>query len=385
MEQTAQAQERIELLGHEETADVLDLAFSPTGELIASGASDGMVLVWDANSGALIKALEHVGTIEQVQFSPDGRHLATNQGRVPVNKRAIDGYACVQLWDTSSWKKSEMRIPFERDKKVQFTYLHDGDILTCSQGWPKGRCTIQRWSSYGEHPKVVYESDSHHISSLAVSPDGKWLVGASNPALIWDTDDLGRAIALKDAAIAPFAFSPDSQLLAGSAADGKENRSPGRVNVWRLKDRRKIGSLSGFVGRIHAASFSRDGKYLAAAAIMPGGWGEVYGERIQVWDLAAGAQRIVEQNTHAGCVAFSPVADVLATSFATPRSGIRLWDSRTGQVMSVIDHGEPRKNVITHLRYSPRGDRIAAAAVYSEPYQRLCIWVLEGRAPSDGH
>jgi WD40 repeat protein len=110
---------------------------------------------------------------------------------------------------------------------------------------------------------------------------------------------------------------------------------------------------------------------------MPGGWSEVYGEKVQVWNLNTGEQRLVEQNTHARGLDFSPTADILATSFATPRPGIRLWNGSTGQVASTINFGEPRKNVIVKLRYSPSGDRIATVAAYSDRYDRLCLWVLD--------
>ena len=57
---------------------VKSVAWSPSGEKLASGSDDKTVVVWDAASGAKVAQLEgHAGKVEGVAWSPDGSRLAS--------------------------------------------------------------------------------------------------------------------------------------------------------------------------------------------------------------------------------------------------------------------------------------------------------------------
>ena len=65
-----------QLLGH--SADILDLAFSPDGHLLASASVDNDVIVWDVRSCEARRKLRgHRGWVKGVSWDPTGRYVAS--------------------------------------------------------------------------------------------------------------------------------------------------------------------------------------------------------------------------------------------------------------------------------------------------------------------
>lgn len=57
---------------------VHSLAFSPNGRFLATGATDGRVLLWDIGHGLMVGELKgHTDTIYTLRFSRDGEILAS--------------------------------------------------------------------------------------------------------------------------------------------------------------------------------------------------------------------------------------------------------------------------------------------------------------------
>jgi WD40 repeat protein len=65
------------LSGHTEA--VVGLAFSPNGELLASGSDDSTAKIWHLSDGALQQTLaQHTDDVMSVAFSGDGKWLASS-------------------------------------------------------------------------------------------------------------------------------------------------------------------------------------------------------------------------------------------------------------------------------------------------------------------
>src|SRR5437588_454268 len=74
----------VELRGHE--CEVLCVAFSPDGRILASGGADGSIKTWGLPLGEEIRHLERQkGSVFGLAFSPDGQWLASaSAGSDPV-------------------------------------------------------------------------------------------------------------------------------------------------------------------------------------------------------------------------------------------------------------------------------------------------------------
>ena len=96
----ATQRERDRRSGHGD--EVLALACSPTGDLIASAGKDLSVRLWrareDAGAGTRVTVLRgHKAEIKALAFTPDGRTLASSSTDLTV-----------KLWHTPTW------VPYDR-------------------------------------------------------------------------------------------------------------------------------------------------------------------------------------------------------------------------------------------------------------------------------
>ena len=151
------------------------VALSPDGKIIASGALDATISLWDSAGGAEIHRLSgHTAAVVSVDFSPDGRQLAS---------ASSDG--STRIWNVAT-----------------------GQSI----------CTLS--GHLGAVTSAVY------------SPDGKFVVsgGADNTVRFWDPAT-GRNIESfgGHSGVWQVAFSPDGKYLAAGYADGT-------ISVWKRKE-----------------------------------------------------------------------------------------------------------------------------------------------------
>jgi WD domain, G-beta repeat len=63
---------------------VNSIAFSPSGQLLATGSRDRDARIWNVASGELVQAFPHNSAVRDAQFSPDGRWLVTAAPRASL-------------------------------------------------------------------------------------------------------------------------------------------------------------------------------------------------------------------------------------------------------------------------------------------------------------
>lgn len=234
------------LRGHED--EVMSVAFSPDGALLASGSADGAVRLWNVERTQAVSLPDssHRNSVRDVAFHPDGSVLASG---------ATDG--TIIFWDIS--RRLPIGAPLKADRGVfSLAYSPNGKILASGQR----DFRVSLWDvSKREKTCPAFTGHRERVHGLAFSPDGETLASASWKILLWDVANCRSSsppLSKHKGVLTSLAFSPDGNILAsGSILDDT-------VMLWDFGSRESLGGPLVHRSGISSVAFSPDGKTLAA-------------------------------------------------------------------------------------------------------------------------
>lgn len=316
--------------------EVRCLTFSRDGSLLAVGGADRVIHIWDPRHGELV-AGQGASAGHAIDVLPAGpTHMLVSNGNG----------AELQVWDAAT---GQSRPPAGAvSKPLAVAASSDGRWIAFTTANPESRLHV--WDAQARHLKGPFEGPRAPMTQLAFAPDSKRFASCcrtDGTAWLWNPHDGEPLLIVPEAAegctVEALAWHPNNVWLAAGGIDWlATSGSDGAVTIWNVDERVKIATL---IGGATALAFDPSGRTLAVAA-----------PEAAVYVVEVATQETVHEFTglqaDATAIAFSPDGRYLAAGCED--QSVRLWDAKTGQSVSVVDLDSP----VRALRFSPDGQTL---------------------------
>jgi WD40 repeat protein len=151
---------------------LLSLAVSPDGRYLVAGTEEGnKSIVWDLASQTQTATLGQVGRINAIQFSHDGKLLATGSSETSIN-----------LWNAADHSFTQAGSLLVNGEALSIAFSPDDALLAA--GDSSGYAYLFDLAQQEEIARLPHVDK---ITSVSFSPEGKRLVTVTRKtALLWD-------------------------------------------------------------------------------------------------------------------------------------------------------------------------------------------------------
>ena len=309
---------RLSLAGHKSWVATLDV--TAARRLLASGSGDKQIRLWDAASGEWLFTLgEHRGWIRQVEFSPDGKLLASTS--------TSENFIC--LWDTETGRLIR-KLEGHTSIVQAICFTPDGQRLASGGG--HGDHSIKFWNvATGGLERSWDDAHRGPVFALDFTPNGKLLVsGSGDGSLVsWDreTGEPRHTLDSSGTPVAVVRAANDGVTVASVAA--YRSRS---IKLWNLETGQRTALLLGHDDHVYAVDFSPNAEELVSVGL---------DKQMAIWDVPGGKLKALykSQGRYSHAVRWSPDGK---TIFTGDKDGqVRLWDTNTIRLRTLLGLDRP--------------------------------------------
>ncbi len=369
--------------GHRGLAEARD--FSEDDRYIATGGPDGTVVLWNMPKGAEFE-FRHVvdSLLWAAEIKPPGVAASFSHSGALIATGAGDGH--LKLWNASGYK---LMYSVDADpKSINVLAFNSDDTRLVTGGQVDG---VKLWDVSSGQLLREFDCGGKRVLAIAVSSDTRTIAAAilGGTTQLWDAESGALLASFERDEARAGQFSPDGRSFAVGVH--------GEAKLWNLTQRRFIWSTplqsdpNGAKEDVAAVDFSADGRQLLVAgygqevALLDARSGHVLSttyepssSRFNSVKFREGIVAMGDQNGnavlwnpdnkkiwilrgHAGevrTVVFSPNGSFLLTSGADATA--KLWDARNGELLdTVAEHGSQMpESPFQAASFSPDGKQI---------------------------
>lgn len=325
---------------------ILDLDWSSSGEWLATADVGGVLRVWQARDGQLLRVLSgHNNWIHSVAFSPDSRCLASGGED-----------ATVRLWETETGEALGV-LEGHGSRVWSVAFAPDSDskrLVSASED-----STIRLWNLETGQCLQTLHGHGAGVNAVAWIDEQHFISGGADKTLrLWSIqgDCLGTLVGHEHGiwviAVHPF-VDPSGQrvfLIASGSQDGV-------IRLWNLPDITRLDAGT------HGAGAQADGITCFATLKTPSRW---------VWSLRFGAAgRYLASGHDDGCIyrwETGLILPALAQSGATPEM--------QQQLQSQVQLFKGHQSRVWGLAFDPEGRQLVSGS----KDQTLRFWDMSRQA-----
>ena len=234
--------------------------------VLATAAYDGNIRLWDVATGALLKTLhDQPSTVWTVAFSPDGKLLASGGND-----------ALVRVWDV---ERGALLHTLRGHTRIVWNVAFSPDGRTLASG--SYDFTIRLWDVASGQQRKVIDGHTETVVALDFTPDGRLVSGSDDKtARLWDANGNPLRVFERSAEhVQAVAVSPDGKWLITGGRDkpmlgelaqnlfGDSTSNPGvSMRLWDLETGKLLQTFRGHANDVNDLAFSPDGQWIASAS-----------------------------------------------------------------------------------------------------------------------
>jgi WD40 repeat protein len=369
--------------------NVRSVAWSPDSKEIVGGDGTGRLLIWNADTGDLLRTLGdetsgggHTKAVSFLHFRREGRLLASGGG---------DGR--VIIWDYAKHKL--LRQLEGHTGPVLHVCWHPNENRIASASTDE---TVRVWNAANGQQLLRFDAHREALRKVAWSGDGHYVASVGNGSgtlKIWDPMDGAEVASFPNlGAVTSLSWHPTSNRVMVGTPDGHlvfDECSPPETGAWVTESREGIASIAcvrkrGFVGgrpiagQLMTVSWSPDGNQFAVG-LLDG--------RLNIWERH-GIDRhmsidpvptpLPSVGEESMAIAWNPRSALLAVG---TRDAFVLWDIEANRIVKSLHWpngaaGLPSSSIglsFAKLNWSPDGHRLCCTRYNSRTNNvEAAIW-----------
>ena len=315
----------------EHATSVINVAWHPSGNLIATTSYDGTCVIWDSHTAEIITTLTgHTDWVNAVAWHPSGELIATTS----------DDRTCI-IWNPHTGKITTTLT--SHTAPVTDVSWHPTDNLIATTSWD-GTCTI--WNPHTAEKLTTLTGHTNGVTRVAWHPDGNLIATTSNDhtCIIWNPHTGQKLTTITDhtSEVTGVAWHPDGNLIATT--------SDNHICIWNHEIGEEFTTLTGHTDTVTGVAWHPDGDLIATTS---------WDRTCIIWNPHT-TEKLTTLTGHtnpATGVAWHPDGSLLATTSIDDTCII--WNPHTGEKLTTFTG---HTHTVPGVAWHPDGTRIATAS-----------------------